>query len=260
MEEMLIEKVKADSAIDWSPHHHAYVNPYNGCTAGCPFCFWLSRQGWEGRIQIRENITELLENELREYDPKEFIYFGSICDPFMEIDRDLGLSRKCLELIRDHQIPLLITTSATNDVVRRDVDVLKSMKQRVILVVELSRLKLLREWNSGGVHAGIENANYLYDQGLEVWATLSPILPGVTDLDRVLNELNPAIPVYVDSLQCEKGGIQERKVMDWISAEYPELVDQYRDIVINKNVSYFKKLLDDHKDNPRICTFPYMLA
>ena len=64
MEEMLIEKVKADSAIDWSPHHHAYVNPYNGCTAGCPFCFWLSRQGWEGRIQIRENITELLENEL----------------------------------------------------------------------------------------------------------------------------------------------------------------------------------------------------
>ena len=77
MEEMLIEKVKADSAIDWSPHHHAYVNPYNGCTAGCPFCFWLSRQGWEGRIQIRENITELLENELREYDPKEFIYFSN---------------------------------------------------------------------------------------------------------------------------------------------------------------------------------------
>lgn len=259
MEELLIETVKADSAIDWSPHHHAFVNPYNGCTAGCPFCFWLSRPGWEGRIQIRENITELLENELKKYDPNEFIYFGSICDPFMEIDRELGLSRKCLELIREYQIPLLITTSATNDVVRRDVDVLKSMNQRVIVVVELSRLKLLREWNSGGIHTGIENANYLFEQGLEVWTTLSPILPGVTDLERVLKELNPAIPVYVDSLQCEKGGIQERKVLNWIRAEYPELEEQYRDILLNSNTGYFDELLETYKSNQRVMTFPYRL-
>lgn len=257
MSDFLIEKVSCKEAIDWSPHHHAYINPYNGCTAGCPFCFWLSQKGWENRIQIRENIVGVLDDALKAWDSKELIYLGSVCDPFMEIEREHRLSRGCLEVIKKHERPLLITTSATNDVVREYVDLLKSMPQRVVVVVELSRLALLREYNSGGVHAGIENANYLRSHGLEVWATVSPVLPGVTDLDVILEALDAEIPVYVDSLQCESGGIQARKVMDWIRNEHPHLEEEYARIVIDQDTSYFDAIMDKYSAEQRIHRFPF---
>ena len=122
MKGFLIERVTCQESFDWSPHHHAFINPYNGCTAGCPFCFWLSQQGWENRIQIRENIASILDDTLKTWNPDEFIYLGSVCDPFMEIEREQRLSRECLEVIKRYGMPLLITTSATNDVIRDYVD------------------------------------------------------------------------------------------------------------------------------------------
>ena len=259
MKDFLIERVTCKEAFDWSPHHHAFINPYNGCTAGCPFCFWLSQQGWENRIQIRENIASILDDTLKTWNPDEFIYLGSVCDPFMEIEREQRLSRECLEVIKRYGMPLLITTSATNDVIRDYVDLLKSMPQRVIVVVELSRLGLLREFNTGRTHAGIENANYLRSQGLEVWATVAPVLPGVTDLDAILEALNPDIPVYVDSLQCSFGSIQARKVMDWICKEHPHMEKEYNRIVNNQDTSYFDTLMDKYCSEGRLHRFPYNL-
>lgn len=260
MKNFLIERVTCKEAFDWSPHHHAFINPYNGCTAGCPFCFWLSQKGWENRIQIRENIVSILDETLKTWDSDEFIYLGSVCDPFMEIERENRLSKGCLEVIKKYNIPLLITTSATNDVIREYVDLLKSMPQRVIVVVELSRLGLLREFNAGGLHAGIENANYLRSQGLEVWATVAPVLPGVTDLDAILGALNSDIPVYVDSLQCAFGSIQAKKVMDWICEEHPGLEAEYDKIVNNQNTSYYDVLMDRYSTEPRLRRFPFDLS
>lgn len=259
MKDFLIEKVVCKEAFDWTEHHHAFVNPYNGCTAGCPYCFWLSQNNWENRIQIRENIVDMLDAALDKWNPKEFVYLGSVCDPFMELEKEWRLSLQCLEVIKKHGIPLLITTSALNTIVREYTGLLKSMKQRVIIVVELSRLAPLREYNANGVHVGIENANYLYAQGLEVWTTVSPVLPGITSLDSILRSLNPEIPIYVDSLRCEKDSVQAKKVMAWISAEYPQLEREYHSIVINQDSSYFDNLLVKYMDEKRIRTFPFDL-
>lgn len=256
---MRVETVHADHAIDWSPHHHAFVNPYNGCPTGCPYCFWLSQPGWEGRIQVRENIPELLEQQLKSWPKDEYIYLGSICDPFMELDREYGLTRRCLELIRQCESPLLITTSAVNDVIFRDVDILTSMRQRVVIVVELSRIELMEDWNRGGRHIGIENANRLAEMGLEVWTTLAPILPQITELEAVLTALKPQIPVYIDSLQCKPDSIQARKTMDWICRDYPQNEEQYAKIVHQQDLSYFDEIRTKYKDNPRVMTFPYKL-
>lgn len=258
--EFKIEKTTVSSAIDWSPHHHAFINPYNGCTAGCPYCFWLSQEGWEGRIQIRSNIAEQLEPVLRTWPKNEFIYLGSVCDPFMEIEKTEHLSGECLKRISKYQIPLLITTSALSDVVREYADILKSMKQRVILVVELSRVSPIEEFNRTGHHPGIENANFLSDQGLEVWATLAPVLPHITDVDKVLAALNPAIPLYVDSLQCAPGGVQAQKVMGWINSDYPEYKEEYAKIVEEQNLCYFAEVKAKAERNCRIKFFPYDLT
>ncbi len=256
---MMMETVAVHSAIDWSPHHHAYINPYNGCTAGCPYCFWLSQPGWEGRIQVRTNIAQQLEAFLDTWDPGEYLYLGSVCDPFMELDKQWGLTGKCLEQIYQRKIPLLITTSALSDAIFRCEDLLQKMRGQVVIVVELARPEPLRIWKQGGVHRGIEAANRLVRSGLRVYATLAPVLPGITDLQAVLDALDSRIPVYVDSLQCGAGSIQGEKVRNWIRQDYPALQAEYDALLRNPDGAYFREILTRFGENDRVKTFPYQL-
>ncbi len=255
-----VEKVTVDSPIDWSPHHHAFVNPYNGCTMGCPYCFWRSQEGWEGRIQVRENIAEKLDESLQKWPKNEFIYLGSVCDPFMEIEREYRLTWSCLEVIRRHAVPLLITTSGVTDLVREYVPLLKAMQQRVIVVLELARIPELEKFNAGCKHMGIANANYLVSQGLEVWATMAPVLPGLTEMESILMHLDERIPVYVDSLRCEENSVQARGVQEWISRDYPELTAVYEQITRHNNTAYFTAFKERWRSCPRIKMFPYQLV
>lgn len=256
---MLLEEIMATKACDLSPHRHAFVNPYNGCSMGCPFCYWLSQEGWENRIQVKMNIGELLEKELETWPKDEFIYLGSVCDPFNELEDKYRLSKCCLELIRQYEIPLVITTSAATPVILDYVEIFHAMKQRVVIVVELARIPFIDEMNRGGMHRGIVHANTLCEAGLEVWATLAPILPGITDLGQVLSVLDSRIPVYVDSLNCDLKSIQGRRIMEWIRKEHGDIARRYKDMITKQDWSYFKRILEDYGGNGRIKTFPFRL-
>jgi len=257
---MKIEEMITDAAVNLSPHKHPFLNPYHGCPMGCPFCFWLSEEGWENRIQVKVNIVEVLNQYLKETGGRELLYLGSVCDPFMEMEQEYGLTRRCLEVIKDYAVPLLITTSAVSDVILQELDLLKSMVQRVIIVVELSRIHEVEEMNKGGSHKGIEHANVLKAAGMEVWTTLSPILPGITDLSKVLVQLNDDIPVYIDRLSCTSKEIQGQRVMEWIRRDYPEFEDQYEKIIDLQDFTYFEKLLSEYEGDNRVKTFPFQLG
>ena len=101
---MKYEEVQAEKALELSPHHHAYINPYTGCSMGCPFCFWLSMEGWEGRIGVRKNLPELLRRELKDWPKDEFLYLGSICDPFNEMEEQYGIAQECLKVIEEYHV------------------------------------------------------------------------------------------------------------------------------------------------------------
>lgn len=256
---MLLEEIMATKACDLSPHGHAFINPYNGCSMGCPFCYWLSQEGWENRIQVKMNIGELLEKELETWAKDEFIYLGSVCDPFNELEGQYRLSKCCLELLRKYEVPLVITTSAATPVILDYVEIFRTMRQRVVIVVELARLPFIDEMNRGGVHQGIVRANALCEAGLEIWATLAPILPEITDLERVLGALDSRIPVYVDSLNCDLQGIQGSRMMEWIRREHGDIARGYEAMIANQDWSYLERILKDNSGNERVKTFPFQL-
>lgn len=147
---MLLEEIMAEEGFNLSPHNHAFINPYDGCSMGCPFCYWLSREGWEGRIQVKMNIGNLLEEELRRWPKREFLYLGSVCDPFNELEGRYRLTKRCLEIIKKYEVPLVITSSAVNPVILDYVELLRSMKQRVVVVVELARIPYIEAAKTGG--------------------------------------------------------------------------------------------------------------
>lgn len=256
---MLYEEIMATESYNLSPHGHAFINPYHGCSMGCPFCYWLSQEGWENRIQVKRNIGELLEEELKGWPADEYIYLGSVCDPFNELEEQYRLTKRCLEIIGKYKVPLVITTSAVNPVILEYAELLQTMEQRVVLVVELARIRFVEAMNRGEGHLGIVHANQLCEAGLEVWSTLAPILPGIVDLGSVLKALDSRIPVYVDSLSCSLSELQGTRVMEWIRKDYPELADDYREMLERQDWSYFDKILEANQGNERVKTFPFQL-
>lgn len=251
------EKIVVETAIEFSPHRHAYINPYNGCGMGCPFCYWLNDPCWEHRIQIRTNICERLEQALAKWDTGERISIGSVCDPFCEHEKKYRLTRRCLQLLANYQIPVLITTSATENIVREYLPLLESMRDRITVVIELARIPYLQAMERGMLHPGIENANFLHENGIRTWATLAPILPGITDVEQVGQRLSPAIPLYMEELKCKEDSTQGKRLLALIAGEYPQLLGTYQELLSHGGREYFEKIWEKHKDRYFLKRFPF---
>lgn len=79
------------------------MNIYRGCSHGCIYCD--SRSVCYGftydfeDIEVKINAPILPEKALKSKRNKCMIGTGSMCDPYLHIEEELKLTRKCLELI-----------------------------------------------------------------------------------------------------------------------------------------------------------------
>ena len=79
------------------------MNLYRGCAHGCIYCDSRSTcyqftHPFED-IEVKQNAPELLEAVLRSRRKRIVISTGSMSDPYQPCERELGLTRRCLELI-----------------------------------------------------------------------------------------------------------------------------------------------------------------
>jgi DNA repair photolyase len=236
----------------------AIVDPYNGCTMGCPYCFRLSIDGWENNIVVNINIAELLVNRLKTWQKSETIYIGSLCDPYMSIEKDYELTRKCLIALDRWQIPTMITTKADNDLIFRDIDIIKNFSADITVLMGISNIRQLKKAYLGINNHNIEVSNKLHKMGIKVWAFITPFLPYIVPAEQMINALDKDIPVFLDLLRVEKGSIQASHIKQFIKVEYPELVEKYDDIIDHNNLDYYNKLIELYSGDDRIRFLPYL--
>src|SRR5574344_2057917 len=79
------------------------MNLYRGCTHGCIYCDSRSTcyqfdHPFED-VEVKANAPELLEDELRRRRAPCMIGTGSMCDPYLPIEKTERLTRRCLELV-----------------------------------------------------------------------------------------------------------------------------------------------------------------
>ena len=83
--------------------YHNGINVYRGCTHGCVYCDTRSRRyGFTHPledVEVKSNAPELLEKALRSRRKRCMIGTGSMCDPYQHCEKQLGLTRACLEVI-----------------------------------------------------------------------------------------------------------------------------------------------------------------
>ena len=116
------------------------MNIYRGCSHGCIYCDSRSRcygftHAFED-IEVKKNAPELLEQALRSKRHKCMIGTGAMCDPYLPAEKELQLTRKCLELIDRYEYGVTVLTKS--NLVLRDLDLLRSINKKAKAVVQIT--------------------------------------------------------------------------------------------------------------------------
>lgn len=103
--------------------HENNVNLYRGCTHGCIYCDSRSscyQVGDFENIAVKKDAIAIFEKELLKKRKKTMIMTGSMCDPYVPLEKELKLTRKMLEIIRDHYFGVALLTKS--DLILRDIE------------------------------------------------------------------------------------------------------------------------------------------
>ena len=116
------------------------MNIYRGCLHGCIYCDSRSEcyhftHDFED-IEVKENAPALLEQALRSKRRKCMIATGSMSDPYMPPEKDLRLTRRCLEIIAQYGFGAAVLTKS--DLILRDLDLLEQINEQKKAVVQMT--------------------------------------------------------------------------------------------------------------------------
>ncbi len=116
------------------------MNLYRGCQHGCIYCDSRSRcyhmtHDFED-IAVKKNAPKLLESALRSKREKCMIGTGAMCDPYMPLEEELGMTRTCLEIIERYGFGVTVQTKS--DLILRDADLLESVNKKAKAVVQMT--------------------------------------------------------------------------------------------------------------------------
>lgn len=165
------------------------MNLYRGCTHGCIYCdarstCYQMQHAFED-VEVKKNGPELLEQALRRKRKRCMIGTGAMSDPYQPLEKELRLTRRCLELIDEYGFGLAIQTKS--DLILRDLDLLKSISRKTKCVVQItlttSDEDLCRILEPGvcTTKRRIEVLRILKEEGISTLVWMTPILPFLND-------------------------------------------------------------------------------
>lgn len=171
------------------------INLYRGCTHGCIYCdsrslCYHNPIPFED-IEVKQNAPELLEERLRRKREKCMIGTGAMCDPYMHCEKNLRLTRRCLELIEHYGFGLAIQTKS--DLIMRDIDLLESINKKAKCVVQMTLTtfdeNLCRkiEPNVCTTRRRYEVLKEMQNRGIPTIVWMTPDLPFINDTEENLN-------------------------------------------------------------------------
>ncbi|MBP7348333.1 MAG: radical SAM protein [Butyrivibrio sp.] len=165
------------------------MNIYRGCQHGCIYCDARSTcyqmdHAFED-IAVKMNAPQLLEQALLHKRKRCMIGTGSMSDPYIPLEKELGLTRKCLELILQYGYGLAIQTKS--DLILRDLDLLRQISHTTKCVVQMTMTtydeELCKVLEPGvcTTKRRFEVLDILRQEGIPTICWMTPILPFIND-------------------------------------------------------------------------------
>lgn len=196
------------------------MNLYWGCLHGCIYCDSRSKcyhmeHAFED-IEVKENAIELLEHALKHKRKKCMIGTGSMTDPYIPLEMEIGNVRKALQLIYQYGFGFTVITKS--NCIMRDLDLLQKINEKTKCVVQMTLTTcdedLCRkiEPNVCTTKERFQVLKTLRDAGIPTVVWLTPILPFINDTkENISGILDLCIEAKVYGIICFGMGLTLRE-------------------------------------------------
>ena len=228
--------------FDWS------LNPYMGCVHRCTFCYVRafeqraerpSDERYGRSIRVKTNVADVLRRELaRPSWRDEGVVIGAATDPYQPAEGRYGLTRACLEVLRDASTPFSIITRGP--LIVRDVELLAEASRRAPVSVTFSVPTVdddvwrTTEPGTAPPRQRLRALRLLVDAGVRASVGMAPLLPGLSDhpgqLERVVEAAREAgaCGVWANLLYLRPG--TREHFLACLARDWPELLPDYESL------------------------------
>jgi DNA repair photolyase len=182
-----------DVGFRWS------VNPYRGCTNACSYCFARPTHEYldlgagtdfDTKIVVKRDAPELLRAAFDKPSWKgELVMFSGVTDCYQAIERELELTRRCLEVCLEYRNPVEVISKSA--LVERDIDLFQALARdaRFYLNVSLAftdnaLARTIEPW-AASPDRRLEVIRRMAKAGVPVGIMIAPVIPGVNDSQLV---------------------------------------------------------------------------
>lgn len=217
------------------------VNPYEGCSCNCLYCYILGSKYGENideGLAVKANALEVLEKQLASRAKKGqygFVAVGSGTDAYIHHEAKYHLTEGMLELLLKYRFPVFISTKYT--MITRDIELLKEIDKTAILPDDLKdklkrgvilsvSISTLNEKISNMLEPGaapplqrLELVKQLKQEGFLTGVNAIPILPFISDTDEELEKIiatakeHQADYILVGGLTLFGNGVADSKTL-----------------------------------------------
>lgn len=234
-----------DLGFNWT------INPYRGCEHGCIYCY--ARPGheyfglscgmdFETKIFAKPRAAELLRRELADPSWKgEYIMMSGVTDPYQPVERELKITRSCLEVMAECRQAVSLITK--NSLITRDLDLIARLAEHHAVRAAVSITSLdnalasKMEPRASAPRERLAAVRALADIGVPVTVMTAPIIPGLNDREI------PALLEAAKEAGATSAGYTLMRLpwqlkdlfLEWLQRHFPEraahvesLVRQYR--------------------------------
>src|ERR1700682_4842332 len=192
------------------------INPYRGCESGCHYCYArytheymeLDSGEFDKKIFVKKDAAALLAWDVgHKYsyqsvasggEHPDHIAIGTATDPYQPAENEYGVTRACLEELANREGLSISVITKSNQIVR-DIVLFKHIAERSSLSLNLTittlrpRLARLLEPRAPRPDLRVAAVKQLYDAGLAVGVSASPLVPGITDREGDLEAVAAAV-------------------------------------------------------------------
>lgn len=214
------------------------LNPYRGCEQGCAYCYarptheYLGMSAgldFESKLLVKESAAELLRDELmkKSWTPQPIALSG-VTDAYQPVERRLGITRACLEVLTEFRNPVVIVTKS--HLVTRDDDLLAELAGYDAAAVRLSVTTLDRELartmepRAATPERRLDAMRKLTEAGVPTGVMVGPVIPGLTDheIPAILEAAAAAGATTASYIMLRLPHGVKELFADWLERNFPD--------------------------------------
>ncbi len=224
---MIVKEIHSKTILSASKIYDYVINPYVGCQHACSYCyarfmkkFTKHSEQWGQFVDVKINAPDLLKSEINKK-KRGSIWISGVCDPYQPLETKYMLTRKCLEILKRYDWPVIIQTRSP--LVTRDTDIIKEMKNIEVgfsVTTADDNIRNLFESHAPPIGKRLNALDELHKSGIKTYAMIAPILPGAEFLVKELADKVDYILVDRMNYNYADWIYKKLKLQNYISDEY----------------------------------------